>query len=116
LSFADANLLQDGVAVQCVPSDQEACILTEFFIKDDTLENWKQGYVSLHNYFSSICFCNSVLLCALQDRFLVQLTPRTDFRREGEDDEDMAPMHMSMSAAWSEEEESNNVFQVKREV
>jgi hypothetical protein len=110
LSFAGANLLQDGVAVQCVPSDQEACILTEFFIKYDTLENWKQGYVPLHNYFSSICFRNPVLLCALKDRFQVQSTPRTAFRQEGEDDEDMAPMHMSMSDAWSEEEGVQQCF------
>jgi hypothetical protein len=100
LSFLSTNLLQDGVEVQCVPSDHEGCMLAEFFMQDDTLANWKQGFVLLHNYFSSICFDNPVLLCASQDWFQVQSTPRTAFRQEGEDDADMAAMLMSMRGAW----------------
>jgi hypothetical protein len=65
LLFVGTNLLQDGVVVQRVPFDQEACMLAEFFIQNDTLENWKQGFVPLHNYFSSICFRNPIFLCAL---------------------------------------------------
>jgi hypothetical protein len=67
LSFAGANLLQDGVAVQCVPSDQEACILTEFFIKDDTLENWKQDYVPFKIILVPFAFATpfSFVLCRI---------------------------------------------------
>jgi hypothetical protein len=104
LSFVGANLLQDGADVQRVPSDQEAWMFAEFFIQDDTLKNCKQGYVPPHNYFSSICFRNPVLHCALQDGFRVQSTPRTASRQEGEDDEDMAPMHTAMMGAWHGEE------------
>jgi hypothetical protein len=99
-SFFDTNLLQDGVEVQCVPSDHEGCMLAEFFMQDDTLENWKRGFVLLHNDSSSICFRNPVLLYASQDWFQVQSTPWTAFRQEGEDDADMETMLMSMHGAW----------------
>jgi hypothetical protein len=69
-------------------------------MQDVTLANWKQGFVLLHNYFSSICFLNPVLLCASQDWFQVQLTPMTAFRLEGEDDAYMTTMLMSMRGAW----------------
>jgi hypothetical protein len=100
LSFPGTNLMQDDVEVQCVPSDHEGCMFAEFFMQDDTLANWKQGFVLLHNYFNFICFGNPVLLCASQDWFQVQSTPRTAFRQEGEDDADMTTMLMFMHGAW----------------
>jgi hypothetical protein len=36
----------------------------------------------------------------VQDQFQAQSTPRTAFHQEGEDDEDMTPMHMTMFGAW----------------
>jgi hypothetical protein len=41
----------------------------------------------------------------VQDRFQVQLTPRMASRQEGENDEDMAPMHTTMIGAWNGVEE-----------
>ena len=64
------------------------------------LETWKHGHVLSHNYFSFLCPRNPVLLYVVQDRFQAQSTPRTTFRQEGEDDEDMTPMHMTMFGAW----------------
>ena len=43
---------------------------------------------------------NPVLLYVVQDQFQAQSTPRTAFRQEREDDEDMTPMHMTMFGAW----------------
>ena len=64
------------------------------------LETWKHGHVPSDNYFSSLCLHNPILLCVVQDQFQAQLTPRTAFHQEGEDDEDMTPMHMTMFSAW----------------
>ena len=64
------------------------------------LETWKHGHVSSHNYFSSLCLCNPVLLYVVQDQFHAQSTPRMAFPQEWEDDEDMAPMHMTMFGIW----------------
>jgi hypothetical protein len=99
-SFLGTNLLQDGVEVQCVPSDHEGCMLAEFFMQDDTLANWKRGFILLHNYFSSICFRNPIPLYASQDWFQVQSASRTAFRQQGEDDADMETMLMYMHDAW----------------
>jgi sulfur transfer protein SufE len=91
-------------------------MLAEFFMQDDTVENWKQGFVLLHNYFSSIYIRNPVLLCASQDWFQVQSTPRTTFRQEGEDDADMEPCLCPCVVHGLEKTESRKVFQVKKEV
>ena len=64
------------------------------------LETWKYGHVPSHNYFSSLCLHNPVLLYVVQDQFQAQSTPRMTFHQEGEDDEDMTPMHMTMFGAW----------------
>ena len=60
------------------------------------LETWKHGHVPSHNYFRSLCLRNPVPLCVVQDQFQAQSTPRMAFRQEGEDDEDMTPMHTTM--------------------
>ena len=64
------------------------------------LETWKNGHISSHNYFTSLCLRNPVLLYVVQDQFHAQSTPRMAFCQEGEDDEDMTPMHMTMFGAW----------------
>ena len=46
--------------------------------------------------FSFLCPRNPVLLYVVQDQFQAQSTPRMAFHQEGEDDEDMTPMHMTM--------------------
>ena len=61
-------------------------------------ETWKHGHVPSHNYFSCLCLRNPILLYVVQDQFQAQ--SRTAFRQEGEDDEDMTPMHMIMFDAW----------------
>ena len=70
-------------------------MLAEIFMRDDMLETWKHGHVPSHTYFSSLCLHNPILFYVVQDQFQAQSTPRTTFRQEGEDDEDM-PMHMTM--------------------
>ncbi|CAN6163373.1 unnamed protein product, partial [Urochloa humidicola] len=99
----DANESEDSVEKHCVHSDQRAYMLAENFGRDDTLQNWNHGHISPHN-FRSLCFRNPVLLCVVQDRFREQSTPRTAFRQEGEDDEDMPPMHMVMIGPWHGED------------
>ena len=68
-------------------------MLAKIFMRDDMLQAWKHGHVPSHNYFSSLCFRNPVLLYVVQDQFQAQSTSRMAFRQEGEDDEDMKPMH-----------------------
>ena len=75
-------------------------MLAEIFMRNDMLETWKYGHVPSHNYFSSLCLRNPVLLYVVQDQFQAQSTPRMAFRQEGEVDEDMTPMHMTMFCAW----------------
>ena len=64
------------------------------------LETWKHGHVPSHNYFSSLCLRNPIVLYVVQDKFQAQSMPRMAFCQEGEDDEDMTPMHMTMFVAW----------------
>ena len=99
LSLVSSNLLQDSVDIHRVHLDHGVYKLAEIFIRDDMLETWKHGHVSSHNYFIFLCLRNPVLLCVVQDQFQAQSTPRTTFRQEGEDDEDMTPMHTTMFGA-----------------
>ena len=71
-------------------------MLAEIFMRDDMLETWKHGHVYSHNYFSSLCLRNPVLLCVVQDQFQAQSMSRTTFHQEREDDEDMSSMHTTM--------------------
>ena len=100
LSLVSSNLLQESVDIHRVHLDHGVYMLAEVFMRDDMLETWKHGHVPSHNYFSSLCLRNPILLCVVQDQFQAQSTPRTAFRQEGEDDEDMTPMHMIMFGAW----------------
>ena len=96
MSLVTSNLLQDSVDIHPVHSDHRVYMLAEIFMRDDMLETWKHGHVLSHNYFSSLCFRNPVLLYVVQDQFQAQSTPRTAFHQEGEDDEDMTSIHMTM--------------------
>ena len=100
LLLVSTNLLQDSIDKHCVHSDQGAYMLAAIFVHDDTPTNWKHGHIPLHNNFGSLCFRNPVLLYVVQDQFQAQSTPRTAFHQEGEDDEDMTPMHMTMFGAF----------------
>jgi hypothetical protein len=100
LSFVGTNLLQDSVIKHFVSSAHDAYMLAKFSMQDDIFTNWKHGDIPPHNNFDFLCFRNPVLSCVVQDRFQVQSTPRTAFRQEGENDEDMATMLMSMCGAW----------------
>ena len=73
-------------------------MLAEIFIRDDMLETWKHGHIPSHNYFSSLCLRNLVLLYVVQNQFQAQSMSRTTFRQEGKDDEDMTHMHMRRTA------------------
>ena len=59
LSLVSSNLLQDSVDIHRVHSDQGV------YMRDDTLETWKHGHIPSHNYFSSLCLRNPVLLCVV---------------------------------------------------
>ena len=50
-------------------SDHGVYMLAEIFMRDDMLQTWKHGHVASHNYFSSLCFRNPVLLYVVQDQF-----------------------------------------------
>ena len=57
-------------------------------------------YIVCIRIMESLCLCNPVLLYVVQDQFQTQSTPRTTFCQEGEDDEDMTPMHITMFGTW----------------
>jgi len=69
LSLVSSNLLRDSVDIHRVHSDHGVYMLTEIFMQDDMLETWKHGHVPSHNYFSSPCFRNPILLYVVQDQF-----------------------------------------------
>ena len=71
--------------------------------------------VTFLRIMESLCLCNPVLLYVVQDQFQTQSTPRTTFCQEGEDDEDMTPMHMTMLVHGMEGKETSKDVQVKKE-
>jgi hypothetical protein len=68
LLLVSTNLLQDSIVIHRVHSDQEAYMLAEIFMRDDTLENWKYGHIPSHNYFGFLYFRNlfSFVLCRIR--------------------------------------------------
>ena len=92
LSLVNSNLLQDSVDIHRMYSDHGVYMLAEI--------SWKHGHIPSHTYFSSLYLRNPVLLYVVQDQFQAQSTPRTAFHQEGEDDEDMTPMHMTIFDPW----------------
>jgi hypothetical protein len=110
LSFVGTNLLQGSVAKYYVSSDQDAYMLAKFYMQDDIFTIWRHGDIPPHHNFDFFGFRNPVLSCVVQDRFQVQSTPRTAFHQEGENDEDMTPMHTTMNGAWNGVEEVQQGF------
>ena len=92
LSLVSSNLLHDSFDIHLVHSDHGVYMLAKF--------SWKHGHIPSHTYFNSLCLHNPVLLYVVQDQFQAQSMPRMAFRQEGEDDEDMTPMHMTMFGTW----------------
>ena len=65
LTLISTNLLEDSIDKYHIHSDQGANMLAAIFMRDDTLKNWKYGDIPPHSYFSSLYFCNPVLLCVV---------------------------------------------------
>jgi hypothetical protein len=99
LSFVGTNLLHGSVANYYVSSDQNAYMLAKFSMQDDIFTIWKHGGILSHNNLHFLGFRNPFRSCVVQDWFQVQTTPRTAFHQEGENDEDMTPMHTTMIGA-----------------
>ena len=96
LSLVSSNFLQDSVDIHRVHSDDGIFMLAEIFMRDDMLQTWKHGHVPSHNIVHSHYFGNLVCPHVVQDRLQTKSTPRTAFRQEREDDEDMTSIHMTM--------------------
>jgi hypothetical protein len=109
LPFLGTNVLQDSVAKHFVSSTHDAYMLAKFSMPDDIFTNWKHGDIT-HNNFDFFGFRNPVCSCVVQDQFQVQSTPRTAFHQEGENDEDMTPMHTTLIGAWNGVEEVQQGF------
>ena len=78
-------------------------MLADISMRDDSFHSLKHGHIPLHNNFGSLCFRNPALLCFVQNHFQAHSTTRTAFLQEGDDDEDMIPMHTTMIGAWHQE-------------
>jgi hypothetical protein len=85
-------------------------MLAKFYMQDDIFTNWRHGDNPPKNNFDFFGFRNPVRSCVVQDWFQVQSTPRTAFHQEGENDEDMTPMHTTMIGAWNGVEEIQQGF------
>jgi hypothetical protein len=101
VSFVGTNLLQDSNDKHLVTLDNDVSRDAADIVRHDMIHNWKRGYISPHNYFGLFYFHNPILFCVVQDRFQVQSTSMTTFLQNGENDEDMTPMHTSMIGAWN---------------
>lgn len=115
LCLVSANLLQDSIEKDRVRFDQGAYVFADNSIGEDALRDCKYGHVTPHNILSSHIFHNLVFLRVVQGHLRAQTTPRTAFRQEGEDDEDMTPIHMSMRGAWGGEEGDQQGFPSQEE-
>ena len=65
-------------------------------IRQDMLQTWICGHILSHNIVHSYYFENLVCPHIVQDRLQAKSMPRTTFRQEREDDEDMTSIHMTM--------------------
>ena len=66
------------------------------FVGEDMMQTETCGPIISPNIVHSHYFGNLVCLHVVQDRLRATSTPRTTFHQEGEDDEDMTSMHMTM--------------------
>jgi hypothetical protein len=115
VSVVATNLLQDSNDKHLMPFDNDMSRDATNIMRHDMIHNWKQGHISAHQYFDLLYFHNPVLHCVVQTQFQLQSTSRTTFLQKGENDEDMTPMHMTMTGAWNRVEEANKGVQVEEE-
>ena len=94
--LVSTNLLQAGFDKDRVHSDRGDYM----FVGQDGLQLRICGHNLSHNIVHSYYFGNFAFLHVVQDRLQAQSTPRTAFRQEGEDDEDMTSMDMDMGGEW----------------
>lgn len=97
------NILQDSIDKDGVHS----------YRGEDMLQMWTCNNILSHNIVHSHYFGNLVCLHVVQDHqiFLqAQSTPRTAFRQEGEDDEDMTSMHTTMLGTWNRDKGDRQEF------
>ena len=90
--LASTNLLQDDIDKDRVHFNRGDYM----FVGKDMLQIWTFGHILSHNIVHSYYFGNLICSHVVQDRLQTKLTPRTAFRREREDDEDMTSIHMNM--------------------
>ena len=94
--LVSTNLLQDSIGKDRVYFNRADYM----FVGKDKLQTWTCGHILSHNIVHSHYFGNLVCPHVVQDRLQTKSTPRTAFRQEGEDDEDMTPMLTAMFGTW----------------
>ena len=94
--LVSTNLLQDSISKDRVYFNRADYMS----VGQDMLQTWTCGHILSHNIVHSHYFGNLICPHVVQDRLQTKSTPRTAFRQEGEDDEDMTPMHMTMFGIW----------------
>ena len=90
--LVSTNLLQDSIGKDRVYFNRADYMS----VGQDMLQTWTCGHILSHNIVHSHYFGNLVCPHVVQDRLQTKSTPRTAFRQEREDDEDMTSIHMTM--------------------
>jgi hypothetical protein len=90
--FVSTDLLQDSIDKDRVHFNRGDYM----FVGEGVLQTETCGHILSSNNVNSQYFGNLVCLHVLQNGLEATSTPRTTFHQEGEDNEDMASMHMTM--------------------
>ena len=90
--LVSTNFLQDSIDKDRVHFNRADYMS----VGQDMLQTWTCGHILSHNIVHSHYFGNLVCPHVVQDRLQTKSTPRTAFRQEREDDEDMTSIHMTM--------------------
>ena len=90
--LVSTNLLQDSIGKDRVYFNRADYMS----VGQDMLQTWTCGHILSHNIVHSHYFGNLVCPHVVQDRLQTKSTPRTAFRQQREDDEDMTSIHMTM--------------------
>jgi hypothetical protein len=90
--LVSTNLLQDNIDKDRVHFNQGDYI----FVGEGVMQTETCGHILSPNNVIFQYFGNLVCLHVVQNGLQATSTPWTTFHQEGEDDEDMASMHMSM--------------------
>ena len=86
------NLLQDSIGKDHVYFNRADYMS----VGQDMIQTWTCGHILSHNIVYSHYFENLICPHVVQDRLQIKSTPRTAFRQEREDNEDMTSIHMTM--------------------